>query len=141
MAGLLLLIRLSQTKVQVGIMMAIVHVVVIMIVSEVEILVVDVDLTVEIVLNAGNLDILLGSVLVKVVEEVGTVVGMTNIVVVAVAVVVMVLIEMEIDLAGAIGVVVIEEVQEVIDIIVTALDHMSDAVLVVFVLDRIVTYL
>lgn len=138
MAGVLQLIRLNQTKVQVEIMMVTVHVVAVI---EVEILVVHVDLTVEIALNVGNLDILLGNVPVKVVEEVGMVVGMTNIVVVVAAVVDMVRTEMEIDLVGAIGVVVTEEVREVIDIAVTALGRMNDAVLVVFVLDRIMTYL
>ncbi|CAK9309229.1 unnamed protein product [Citrullus colocynthis] len=82
-----------------------------------------------------------GNVPVKVVEEVGMVVGMTNIVVVVAAVVDMVRTEMEIDLVGAIGVVVTEEVREVIDMAVTALGRMNDAVLVVFVLDRIVPYL
>ncbi|TYK06960.1 glycine-rich RNA-binding protein RZ1A [Cucumis melo var. makuwa] len=100
---------------------------------------------VEIALNVGNLDILLGNVPVKVVEEVGMEVGMTNMVVVAAvvvaAVVDMVRTEMEIDLVGAIGVLVIEEVREVIDIAVTALVHMSDVVLVVFVLDSMVTFL
>ncbi|KAK7839559.1 hypothetical protein CFP56_017920 [Quercus suber] len=121
MGELLLLIKLSLTKVQVEIMMVTATVTEVVIVTEVVTMEVGVDLMVGSALSVGSLAILLGSVQVKALEAgAGMVVGMIGlVVVVAVGVGVMVLTEMEIGLVGAAGILVVVQVLEQIDTAVT----------------------
>lgn len=94
-----------------------------------------VDLMVGSVLSVGNLDTLLGSVLVTGLGGASMVVrGIVMVVVVMVAV--MVLIEMETDLVGAAEMQVVEGGLVVTDIIVIVLDRMSAVELEVLVLDK-----
>lgn len=144
MDELLLLIKLSLTKVQVEIMMVTAAVTVeVVIVTVAVIMAVGVDLVVEeSASSVASQDILQGSVLVKVQEgAAGMVVGMTSTVEVEEVVVVvaaMVLIEMETDTVGAAGILVLVVVQvlEVIVLVVIALDRMSVGGQEVSVLDR-----
>lgn len=142
MDELLLLIKLSHTKVQVEIMMVIAAVTVeAVIVTVAVIMEVGVDLVVEeSASSVASQDILRGSVLVKVQEgAAGMVVGMISTVEAEeVVVAAMVLIEMETDTVGAAGILVqvVVQVLEVIVSVVTALDHMSVGGQEVSVLDR-----
>lgn len=136
MDELLLLIKLSLTKVQVEIMTVTAVVTVVVTVTVVVIMEVDVDqVEEENALSAESQDILLGSAQVKVQgEAAGMVAGMISMVVEVavgvVAVVVMVvvgvdLIEMETDIVDAAGILVVVQVLEVIDSVVTAQGHMN----------------
>jgi hypothetical protein len=141
MGELLLLIKLSLTKVQVEIMMVTATVTEVVTVIVGVTMEVGVDLMVGSALSVGSLAILLGSVLVKGQEEgAGMVAGMIGLVVVVVAVGVgaMALTEMEIGLVGAAGNLVVVQVLELIDIVVTV-EVLMNAVAQeeVFVRDRV----